>query len=114
MSDKEPLRQEEETPEPYTPASPVKRAMAWVGVVYMVLLVGLTTYFYFTGRGLFNLAPLLAVPGLTGLGVISILSWRTAGRPEKVPAILLAVLCWGAALYSLPLGIAGLLSNFSG
>lgn len=117
MSEREPLRREEEAPqapEPYTPASPVKRAMAWIGLVYMVILVGLSTYFYFTGTGLYNLAPLLAVPGLAGLGVVSLLSWRTTGRPGKGAAILLAALCWGAALYSLPIGVAGLLSNFGG
>ena len=27
----------------YTPASPVKRTLAWIGAVYMVILVALTT-----------------------------------------------------------------------
>ena len=54
----------------------------------------------------------LNFPALVGLGVISILSWRTTGKPGKWGAIILAVLCWAAALYSIPLGIAGLLSNF--
>lgn len=30
--------------EPYVPASPVKRTLAWMGVVYMVIIVALTTY----------------------------------------------------------------------
>ena len=97
----------------YTPASPVKRTLAWIGVVYMVILVALTTYFYFTGTGLGNLGPLLTVPGLIGLGVVSLVSWRTAGKPGKWPAIALAVLCWLLALATLPIGIAGLMSNFS-
>lgn len=109
--------QDRKQPQPsqgYTPASPVKRALAWIGIVYMVIIVALTTYIYATGAPLGNLAPLLAVPGLAGLGVVSIISWRTTGRPGKVPAILLAVVCWAAALYSLPLGLAGLMSNFGG
>lgn len=104
----------DEKQKPYTPASPVKRAMAWIGVVYMVIIVALTTYIYATGAPLTNLTPLLAVPGLVGLGVVALISCRTTGRPGKGAAIALAVLCWVAALFTLPLGIAGLLSNFGG
>ena len=96
----------------YTPASPVKRALAWIGVVYMVILVALTTYFYFTATMLSGLGPLLTIPGLVGLGVVSIISFRTTGRPAKGPAIALAVLCWVLAVLTLPIGIAGLMSNF--
>ena len=96
----------------YTPASPVKRALAWIGVVYMVILVALMTYFYFTATMLGGLGPLLVVPGLVGLGIVSVISFRATGRPTKVPAIALAVLCWVLAAISLPIGIAGLMSNF--
>ena len=96
----------------YTPASPVKRAMAWIGVVYMLILVALMTYFYFTATMLSGLGPLLAVPGLVGLGVVSIISWRTTGRPGKRPAIVLALVCWALAALILPGGIAGLMLNF--
>lgn len=105
---------EGEAPEPsYTPASPVKRTMAWIGVVYMVILVAMMTYYYFTGSMLMNMAPLLVVPGLIGLGILALVSWRTTGRPGKWPAIALAAVCFLAALATLPLGIVGLLSNFS-
>lgn len=97
----------------YTPASPVKRTLAWIGVVYAVILLALTTYFYFTGTGLGNLGPLLTVPGLVGLGIVSLVSWRTTGKPGKVPAIAIAALCWLLALVTLPIGIIGLMSNFS-
>lgn len=98
----------------YTPASPVKRTLAWIGLSYMVIIVALSTYYFFTGTTLGNLGPLLTVPGLIGLGAVSIVSWRSIGRPGKVPAILLAVMCWALALATLPIGIAGLLSNFGG
>ena len=98
----------------FTPASPVKRTLAWIGLVYMVILVALTTCIYFRGTGLGNLAPLLTVPGLIGLGILSLVSWRTTGRPGKGPAIGLAVVCWLLALATLPIGIIGLLSNFGG
>lgn len=96
----------------YTPASPVKRTLAWIGLAYMVIVVALTTYYFFTGTMLGNLGPLLTVPALIGLGALSMVSYHSTGRPGKLPAILLAVVCWALALATLPLGIVGLLSNF--
>lgn len=52
-------------------------------------------------------------PRLIGLGILALVSWRTTGRPGKWPAIALAAVCFLAALATLPLGIVGLLSNFS-
>ena len=66
----------------------------------MLIFLALTTYFYFTGTMLGNLAPLLAVPGLIGLGALALVSWRTAGRPRKWSAILLAVLCLAPVSYT--------------
>ena len=108
------INQSEHQPEEqgYTPASPVKRALAWVGVVYMVILLALMTYFYFTASMLSGLGPLLTIPGLVGLGIVSILSWRTTGQPGKKAAIVLAAVCWILALLTLPVGIAGLMTNF--
>ena len=45
------------------------------------IFLALTTYFYFTGTMLGNLAPLLTVPGLLGLAVVILVSWRTTGKP---------------------------------
>lgn len=98
----------------YEPASPVKRTMAWIGVVYMLIIVALTTYIYYTGTTLGNLAPLLVVPALVGAGALSIVSWRSTGKPGKWSAILIAAAAWLLALATLPLGIAGLMSNFGG
>ena len=96
----------------YTPASPVKRTLAGIGVVYMVILVALTTYFYFTAPMLTGRAPLLTVPGLVGMGVLALVSSRTTGRPGKGSAVVLTAVCWVLAVLTLPVGIAGLLSNF--
>ena len=97
----------------YTPASPVKRTLAWIALVYVLIFLALTTYFYFTGTMLGNLAPLLTVPGVAGMGVLALVSWRTTGTPGKTAAILLALACFALALFTLPVGIIGLLSNFS-
>ena len=107
-----PKRTPEHPESGYTPASPVKRTLAWIGLVYALILLALTTYIYFTGRGLNNMGPLLTVPGLIGLGILSLVSWRSTGKPGKWPAAALAVLCWLLALATLPIGITGLMSNF--
>lgn len=106
--------EEEEEPSGYTPASPVKRALAWVGLAYAFLFLALTTYFFYTGTMLGNLAPLLTLPGLIGMGAVAIVSWRTEGHPGKWQAIGLAAICWVLAGATLPLAIAGLMSNFGG
>ena len=103
-------RDEEEV---YTPSSPVKRTLAWIALVYVLIFLALTTYFYFTGTMLGNLAPLLTVPGLLGLAAVILVSWRTTGKPGKWAAIALAAACIAFALATLPLGIVGLMSNFS-
>ena len=97
----------------YTPASPVKRTLAWIALVYVLILLGLTTYFYYTGTTLGNLGPLLAVPGLIGLGILALVSWRSTGRPGKWAAIAVALVCWLLALATIPIGLVGLMSNFS-
>ena len=98
----------------FVPSSPVKRTLAWIGLVYMAILLGLSTVFYFTGKALMGIAPLLAVPGLIGLGVVALVSWKTTGSPGKKTAICLAVLCCVVALLLLPDGIARLMANFRG
>ena len=106
-------REDKKEEHAYTPASPVKRTLAWIGLAYVLIFLALTTYFYFTGTTLGNLGPLLTVPALIGLGALSLVSWRTVGRPGKWVAILVAVVCWLLALVTIPIGLVGLLSNFS-
>ena len=114
MADEKLPRQPEGEQKGYVPASPVKRTLAWIALAYVLIFLALTTYVYFTGRMLGNLAPLLTVPGLIGLGALGLVSWRSTGRPVKGAAIALAALSWLLALATLPVGIAGLLSNFGG
>ena len=61
-----PKERPDETPQEekgYTPASPVKRTLAWIGLAYALLFLALTTYYFYTGSMLGNLGPLLAVYG---------------------------------------------------
>ena len=112
MSDKKNKFDPENEEQGYVPSSPLKRTLAWIALVYVLIFLGLTTYFYFTGSMLGNLAPLLTVPGLIGLGILAIVGWRTTGKPGKWAAIALALVCWALAAATLPIGIAGLMSNF--
>ena len=98
--------------EPYVPASPAKRTMAWIGIVYMVILLCLTTFYFYTGRMLGNLAPLLTVPGLIGLGALILVSWHSTGHPRRGLAFGLSLLCFCLAAFTLPIGLLGLMSNF--
>ena len=102
----------QDQPEPYVPASPVKRTMAWIGIVYMVILLCLTTFYFYTGRMLGNLAPLLTVPGLIGLGALILVSWHSTGHPRRGLAFGLSLLCFCLAAFTLPIGLLGLMSNF--
>ena len=104
--------QDQEQQEPYIPASPVKRTMAWIGIVYMVILLFLTTFYFYTGRMLGNLAPLLTVPGLVGLGALILVSWHSTGHPRRGLAFWLSLLCFCLAAFTLPIGLLGLMSNF--
>ena len=58
----------------FTPSSPVKRTLAWVGLAYALILLALTTDFFFTAKSLGNLGPLLALPGLIGLGAVALVA----------------------------------------
>ena len=100
----------------YTPASFEKRVAAWVGVVYMVILVLAITILIATGgTGLANTFPLLLPPAAVGAAVISIHRQKEGKMPEKeghyfTPAILF--LCFLAFVIGLVCGIPPLLANF--
>ena len=112
MDKRPPDRREDK--DSFVPSSPVKRALAWIGLVYMVLLLGLSFWFFLSGRMLTGLTAFLTLPGLIGLGIVALVSWRSTGSPGKVSAILAALVCWGLALGILPGALSGLLANFGG
>lgn len=55
-----PDNKNQKEPSSYTPASPVKRIIAWVGVAYMLIFVALNLYPFFPRR---NLSPGAGPPG---------------------------------------------------
>ena len=109
----------QEEREPYTPASPVKRILAWVGVVYMVIIVLLMTYMYGTGTYLHGIASLMVIPALGGGGASAVCLWLTSPQESRSPArrammIFITALCLALIVINLINGIPALLANFGG
>ncbi|WP_297214529.1 hypothetical protein [uncultured Flavonifractor sp.] len=117
MTDRQPEDRSRETRASYTPASPVKRILAWVGIVYMVCLVLLNLYpFFHQGRYLTGVAPLFACPGIAGLLAIALYTLR---RPDETYAkrasmAVLALVCAVGLAVSLALGVPPLLAGLGG
>lgn len=97
--------------EPYTPASPVKRAMAWMGVVYMVIIVALNTYTLTTGNTLNGIPGILFAPACVGLGAIF---WIRSKETQKYSHKLFAIIMVIVGLYNLVLGVTTLSALFGG
>lgn len=117
MTDRPENHTNQEQQEPYVPASPVKRIIAWVGVVYMVCLVFLNVYPFFNqGAYLTGVAPLFACPGIAGLFAIAVHLVRSPDSTysRKVSMGILAAICAVGFVVSLVLGIPALLANFGG
>jgi len=98
--------------EPTSYASPVKRCWAWVGVVYMVILILANTYALATGRNLTGIGALAVIPALCGLGSTVILRWRMGqGRGRLLSCILLSGACFGMAVWNFIRGLPILLEQ---
>lgn len=101
--------------EPYVPASPVKRIMAWVGVAYMLILVLLNVYPFFNGGvNLHGLGPLLVCPGAAGLAVITRYQARRSTGGRRIALSLLCVACAAVFLLGLSDGIPALMAGLGG
>ena len=101
----------------YTPAHPIKRIVAWVGIVYMVCLVGLNLYpFFHGGDYLTGVAPLFACPGIAGLLAIALWSLRQKDTTysKKASMAVLALVCVVGLIVSLALGIPPLMEGLVG
>lgn len=84
----------------------MKRLWAWVGVVYMIILVLLTTAAMARGDYLRGIASLMVIPALCGLGGSAILRWREGKGRGGLPAcILVAGGCFLVALLNLIRGL---------
>ncbi|MCI8476888.1 MAG: hypothetical protein HFE97_00860 [Oscillospiraceae bacterium] len=100
---------------PEEPTSPIKRILAWVGVVYMVLLVLLNFYALSQGTYLRGIGSLLVLPGTAGLAVISGYQIKQdSQRGHRMLWGLLAVACLILSILSLKDGLPPLAAQLLG
>ena len=80
-SDRKDPQEPQEKP-PVTYASPIQRIWAWVGVVYMLLLLLLFTYFLATGTFIQGITGIMIAPALWGVARMALLQ-RTDRRNKN-------------------------------
>ena len=102
--------------DPYTPASPAKRILAWVGVAYMVIIILLNLYAFTNQWGMIRgIGPLMLCPAVAGLGVLSVVRYRSGqSRGGRVGAVLMVGLCAVVFIGGLAVGIPALLGQLGG
>ena len=100
----------------YTPASFEKRAAAWMGVAYAVMMAFVINYAIYTGgRHLPGTFPLFLVPVSAALAVILIRRLRLGAAPGgRLGGALGLVLCAAGLIAGLALGVPALLAAFAG
>lgn len=98
----------------YTPASFEKRAAAWMGIVYMLMLMFILNFTLFTGgRELPGTFPLFLVPVSVTLAVVVAHRMKTRQLPGGAAggAVILALCAVGTAA-GLALGVPALIAAF--
>lgn len=89
MDNEKDLEQKEQAPVKW--ATPLQRLWAWVGVIYMVILVLLSTYALSHGDYLRGIGGIMVSPALCGLGGTVILRYRQGiGRGGLPVCVLLS------------------------
>ena len=102
-----------EQQQPIKYATPMMRIWAWVGVVYMVILVLLNTYALAHGSFLRGIGGLMLSPGLCGLGASAILRYRQGQGRGGLPAcVAVAGASFAMVVWNLIRGVPVLLSQF--
>lgn len=103
---------EKKKSEPSIYATPVKRLWAWIGIVYMVILILANTYALATARYLTGIGSLAVIPALCGLGGTVILRYRAGqGKGGLLVCVLLSGACFGVAVWNLIRGLPSLLTQ---
>jgi hypothetical protein len=109
MSDQIRPNQTEETgteENSYVPASIYKRVWAWVGVVYMVIIVLLLTYLFATWHFLTGITGIMLFPVLGGFSVVKgIQAHEMTCTADRITPIFWSVLSGLACIAALIWGI---------
>ena len=114
MEDRKPEMTPEAEPkkEPVKWATPVQRVWAWVGVVYMLILVLLSTFALSHGWYLRGIGGIMVAPALCGLGGTVILRYRQGvGRGGLPSCIIIAGASFLLAVWNVVRGIPVLLAQ---
>ena len=100
----------------YTPASFEKRAAAWMGIAYTVMLCFIINYAIYTGgRELPGTFPLFLVPVSAALAVILIRRMKLGSAPGGTSGgILGLILCAAGLILGLAMGVPALLAALTG
>lgn len=96
----------------YTPASFEKRAAAWMGIAYVLMLIFVLNFALFTGgKQLPGTFPLFLLPVSAALAVIIIHRLRTKALPGGMAgAVLGLAACAAGLIFGLVLGVPPLLA----
>ncbi len=118
--DREPLENgddnsiEDEKPS-YQPASFEKRAAAWMGVAYVLMILGIMWFaLFFPGRDLPGVFPLFLVPVCTALLVVVIRRLRLGTAYGGIAGgVVAAAVCAAGIAFGLLLGVPALIAAFT-
>lgn len=109
MADK---NQELEQKPPVKWATPIQRVWAWVGVIYMVILVLLSTYGLAHGFFLSGIGGIMVSPALCGLGATAVLRFRQGqGRGGLPVCVMVSGACFALAAWNLVRSVPTLLAQ---
>ena len=100
----------------YTPASFEKRAAAWMGVAYALMMIFVINFAIYTGgRELPGTFPLFLVPVSVALAVILIRRMKLGTAPGGTAGGVLGLtLCAAGLIAGLALGVPALLASLAG
>ena len=112
MEEKEPLQNQNEQQEGWTPASFEKRAAAWTGIAYVLMLLFVVNFAIYTGgRQLPGTFPLFLVPVSIALAVITIRRLKLGGcRGGTAGGVMVLTMCAVGLVTGLFLGVPALLA----
>lgn len=110
------MAENEQPQEGYTPASFEKRAAAWMGIAYVLMLLFILNFTLFTGgRQLPGTFPLFLVPVCAALAVVILHRWKDGALPGgRVGGALVLAACAAGAFLGLVLGVPALLAALGG
>lgn len=110
MDNEKDLEQKEQPPVKW--ATPVQRIWAWVGIVYMVILVLLSTFALSHGWYLRGIGGIMVSPALCGLGATVILRYKQGvGRGGVAACIIIAGTSFLLAVWNVVQSLPALLGQ---